>query len=145
MKVNRDFRLPPKQLTPENIVKQNNIKFSDIVQNQSEKLQLGQIQAILTEIEKAGDRLAKSRNFNDLVKYKNLIKGFIKEIVDNGLQLKSSNSWNEFGQNRILKIVNQIDDKLIQMTDELLVDEADNIRILSLLGEIKGLLINLYS
>lgn len=122
-----------------------NLRFQELVKMQNEKIQSGNIQALLVEIEKAGDRLAKSRNFRDLTKYKNLIQSFIKETVDFGLGLKKSNTWGNRGQNRVLQIIEKIDKKLVELADELLDKEADQIQLLSIIGEIKGLIINLYT
>lgn len=122
-----------------------NLRFQELVKMQNEKIQSGNIQALLVEIEKAGDRLAKSRNFRDLTKYKNLIQSFIKETVDFGLGLKKSNTWGNRGQNRVLQIIEKIDKKLVELADELLDKEADQIQLLNIIGEIKGLIINLYT
>ena len=146
MKVNRDLRLPASEIHPEQkFVPQNRIPFQQLIKNHTQQIQSGQLQYLLTEIEKASDRLAKSKNFRDLIKYKNLVKKFIAEAVDNGLKLKKTYTWDEFGQNRTLKIIEQIDEKLLQLIDEVLTKEKENIKILGLLGEIKGLLINLYT
>ena len=49
------------------------------------------------------------------------------------------------GQSRMLAIIEKIDEKLVELTDELLQKEEENIKILGILGEIKGLIINIYT
>lgn len=49
------------------------IKFSEIVQKQEHKLQMGQLQQLLGQIDSAGNRLARSRSFKDLAKFKTLV------------------------------------------------------------------------
>jgi len=59
--------------------------------------------------------------------------------------LKQSHSWNQYGQGRSLKIVETIDDKLVELTEGVLEKEESSIDLLGKIGEIKGLLINLYT
>jgi uncharacterized protein len=146
MKVNQNLRLHTEPVHNDSKVKiQGNHTFHDLVKNQNEKLQMGQLQGLYTEIEKAGERLAKSRNFRDLTKYKNLVQQFLKEVTDFGIGLKKSHTMDAFGQSRMLAVIEKIDEKLVELTDELLQKEEENINILGILGEIKGLIINLYT
>lgn len=146
MKVNQDYSVNMKPIQQEAKVSRNSFgEFKTLVETEQRKIQSNELQQSLQDIEKAGERLARSRNFRDLTKYKSLIKNFLKEAVDLGLAMESSSTWDDFGQTRVLKIVKEIDKKLIQLTDELLEKEKENINILGLLGEIKGLLINLYT
>lgn len=146
MKINQDMRLNLDKGRHEQ--KQQNvvgIKFNDYVQKQDQKMQVTQLQQLMGDIDQAGDRLARSRTFKDLAKFKALVKRFVKETVDFGMELKQSHSWNQFGQGRSLKIVDTIDDKLVELTDNVMKQEETSIDILGKIGEIKGLLINLYT
>lgn len=146
MKVNQDYSVNMKPIPQETKVARHGVgEFKTLVETEHRKIQSKELQQLLQDIEKAGERLARSRNFRDLTKYKSLIKNFLKEAVDLGLAMENSSTWDGFGQSRVLKIVKEIDEKLIQLTDELLEKEKENIHILGLLGEIKGLLINLYT
>lgn len=145
MKVNQNLRISRDSIQKDTkIYGQGVANFQELVKSQNEKLQLGNIHALFAEIEKAGDRLARSRNFRDLAKYKNLIQNLIKEAVDTGISLKKSHTWDSEGQSRILQIIEKVDAKLVELTDEILNQESDRIKILGLIGEIKGLIINLY-
>ena len=59
--------------------------------------------------------------------------------------LKQSHTWNRFGEGRKLKIVETIDEKLVELAEEILNREKSSIDLLDKIGEIKGLLINLYT
>ncbi|MDX1772462.1 MAG: YaaR family protein, partial [Planococcaceae bacterium] len=67
------------------------------------------------------------------------------EAVDYGMGLKQSHTWNRFGEGRRLKIIETIDEKLVELAQEILVQEKESIDLLDKIGEIKGLLINLYT
>lgn len=146
MKVNQDIRVNVDNLQHDKKQKQTgNVRFQDIVQKTDHKLQAEQLEKLLSNIESAGKRLAHSRTFKDLAKFKTLVKQFVRETVDFGMGLKQSFSWNEFGHGRSLKVVETIDEKLVELTEEVLENEGDSINILNKVGEIKGLLINLYT
>ncbi|WAA12323.1 YaaR family protein [Fervidibacillus halotolerans] len=146
MKVNHDYRISTEPISKEiRFPNQGKLSFQSIINHQTEQLQTGHLQHLLAEIEQAGKRLAKSRNFRDLAKYKTLVQQFLKDAVSIGLELKKSHSWNDSNRSRLLKIVKTVDQKLLELTDSLLDQEKDHIHLLGLLGEIKGLLINLYT
>ncbi|CAM3783211.1 YaaR family protein [Aeromicrobium ponti] len=146
MKINQDLQLKMENIRQDQ--KQSagdGAKFYELVQKQGEKMQASQLQGLLKDIDAAGERLARSRTFKDLSKFKTLVKRFVKEAVDYGMELKQSHSWNQFGQGRSLKVVETVDEKLSELTDELMKKEESSIDILGKVGEIKGLLINLYT
>lgn len=146
MKINQDLRLNMDQIRSE--VKQQSIgtaKFGELVQKQDQKLHVAQLQQLMADIETAGDRLGRSRTFKELAKFKTLVKRFVKETVDFGMGLKQSHSWNQMGQGRSLKIVETIDQRLVELTEEITKKEGESIDVLGKIGEIKGLLINLYT
>lgn len=145
MKINQELRLKMENVRNEQ--KQaagNGVKFSEMVQKQDQKMQASQLQGLLKDIDAAGERLARSRTFKDLAKFKTLVKRFVKEAVDFGMELRQSHSWNQHGMGRSLKVVETVDEKLSELTDELMKKEESSIDILGKVGEIKGLLINLY-
>jgi uncharacterized protein YaaR (DUF327 family) len=119
-------------------------KFGEIVQKQDNKLQMEQLHKLMSQIEGQGERLSKSRNFRDLAKYKSLVKNFVKQAVEFGMNLKQSHSWTSSGHSQTLRTVEQIDRTLVELTDEIVKKEQGTIEILGKIGEIKGLLINLY-
>ncbi|OIK08792.1 hypothetical protein SAMN05443252_1136 [Bacillus sp. OV322] len=146
MKINQDLPLSlDKARQDSKQVQTGNGKFQQLVQKQDQKLQYASLNRLLSDIEGAGGRLGKSRTFKDIAKFKTLVKRFVKEAVDFGMDLKHSNSWNQFGQSRPLKIVETIDDKLVELTEAVLSKEKTSVDVLEKIGEIKGLLINLYT
>jgi uncharacterized protein YaaR (DUF327 family) len=117
--------------------------FSEMVLKQESKLQLQQLNTLMANVEEAGRRVAKSRNMRDLSRYKSLVRRFVQEAVDYGLKVKQSGTWD--GSTRSLITVEQLDQHLIELTENLLNEDQSSIDILAKIGEIKGLLINLYT
>ncbi|MGM7637443.1 YaaR family protein [Bacillus sp. Hm123] len=146
MKIEKDIHFNIDKLRKDQKLSSNGqSKFSTIVQQQGEQLKTDQIQRLLTDIEGAGKRLAHSRTFQDLAKYKTLVRRFIRETVEFGMNLKNSHTWNQFGEGRKLKIVETIDEKLIELTEDVVNKEKKSVDLLGQIGEIKGLIINLYT
>lgn len=73
------------------------------------------------------------------------MKQLVKETVETGMELKQSHSWNRFAEGRVHQTVELIDEKLVELTEEVLKEEKQSIDILGKIGEIKGLLIHLYT
>lgn len=119
--------------------------FQSIVQSQSQKMQSSQLQKLMQDISHQGDRLARYRSLKELVRFKRLIKKFLEETVSNGFDVKQSISFNYTGSSRNLTVVKQIDEKLIELTEEIMNQEKKTVDLLGLIGEIKGLLVNLYT
>ncbi|KXH86847.1 YaaR family protein [Sporosarcina sp. HYO08] len=145
MKVNSDARVGLSHLRHEASQPiQGGAKFGQMVIKQQQRLQNEQLTRLFGNISAAGERLARSRNLREMAKYKMLVRSFLKEAVELGLELKQSHTWNHYGEGRRLNIVQAVDKKLVELADELLSDEKTSIDLLAKIGEIKGLLINLY-
>ncbi|AWX20827.1 MULTISPECIES: YaaR family protein [Bacillus] len=146
MKINKDIRtfIDNKQI-PSVKTSEITASFKTSMENQSSKMKLDQLTRLLSDIESFGKRLTKSRNFKDLARFKGLVKRFVKEAVDSGLSHETSKSFDLYGNSRTLGLVKEIDDKLIQLTEEMMDQEKPAIDLLERIGEIKGLLINLYT
>ncbi|MFS0673838.1 YaaR family protein [Ornithinibacillus sp. 179-J 7C1 HS] len=126
-------------------MKQNQPSFESLVQSQAQKMQASELQRLMSDITVQGDRLARFRSFKDLVKFKRLIKRFLEEAVSNGLDLQKSLSFSYTGSSRNLTLVKAIDEKLMELTEEIMSQEKKSVDLLGLIGEIKGLLINIYT
>ncbi|MGG3625371.1 YaaR family protein [Bacillus gobiensis] len=145
MKINQDVRIT--ELQKQVSAKQATMSpsFKSAMEKEKGRLQADQLTKLLSDIEEFGKRLAKSRNFKDLARFKGLVKRFVKEAVESGLSLEESRSFDLYGNSRTLTIVKELDTKLIQLTEDLLNKEQDSVLLLERIGEIKGLLINLYT
>lgn len=124
---------------------QNQGRFGDMIVKQGTKMQTEQLTRLLGDISAAGDRVARNRTLRELTRFKMLVKRFLQEAVDHGLEMKQSHTWNRFGEGRRLKIVETIDEHLVELAQDILNEEKETIDLLDKIGEIKGLLINLYT
>jgi len=144
MKINRDMPVGMSNRSDLRANNQLNARFGDMVVKQGTKLQTEQLTRLLGDITAAGDRVARNRTLRELTRFKMLVKRFLQEAVNHGLETKQSHTWNRFGEGRRLKIVETIDERLVELAEDILNEEKETIDLLDKIGEIKGLLINLY-
>ncbi|WP_066185755.1 MULTISPECIES: YaaR family protein [Gracilibacillus] len=146
MKITQDMRTQLEGLQKQDTQARTTGKpFDTVVKQQSAQLQQNQLQQLMSALTAQGQRVARFRSFKDLAAYKRLVKKFVKEAVDYGMALKKSHSFTPDGGNRPLTIVEEIDDKLLELTESVMDQEKHSVQILDLIGEIKGLLVNLYT
>ncbi|MDZ5711474.1 YaaR family protein [Jeotgalibacillus haloalkalitolerans] len=126
-------------------VAKESVSFQDVMSKKRTTTLLDKLTAMSAEIEDQGKKLADSRTVEDLRKYKGLVKKFMEEAVNNGLQLEDQRGFNRRGRTKVYKIVKEIDTKLIDLTNQVLDKEKKGLAILGTIGEIQGLIINVYS
>lgn len=144
MKINRDLRIGFQNQQDVKQANQNGARFGEMVVKQGSKMQTEQLTRLLGDISAAGERVARNRSLRELTRFKMLVKRFLQEAVNHGMETKDSHTWNRFGEGRRLKIVETVDHHLIELATDILNEEKETIDLLDKIGEIKGLLINLY-
>ncbi len=120
------------------------LNFGDLVKGEGERLTQDRLNQLLNDIERQGQILARSRSVRDFYQYKNLVKRFMEEAVKFGVALEERRGTNRRGRSRLYKIIKEVDSHLLQLAEELLSEQAPTIDLLARIGEIRGLLINLY-
>ena len=109
----------------------------------------GDLQAKLTtmmeEITMQGDKLAKHRDIKDMRKYRTLIKGFMNEVVTHSHEFSRENFLDRRGRHRVYGIIRLVNQTLDELAQELMKDEKDNLAILGKIGEIRGLLLDIFT
>jgi uncharacterized protein len=123
----------------------NNVSFQKIINTYSKELTKDHLQQILQDVDQQGQRLSENPTFTELRKYKDLVKRFMGEVTKNGVCLYQTESWDPYGGNKTLKTIQVLDSKLMELTDHVLNQQNAGLSILDRIGEIKGLLINLYT
>jgi|SRR5690625_2994172 len=118
--------------------------FNKIVQSKSRILKLSELDKEFEDIAKQGEKIARVRSFKDLAAYKRMIRQFLQKTVYNGLEVKEAHHFSAHSSNHKLITVQEIDEKLVQLTEDLMEQEKQTVDILGLIGEINGLLVNLY-
>lgn len=140
------------QLLAANQVEQNttqapvddNFKFTLASRIEEAGLQ-DRLTSMMEEITMQGDKLAKHRDIKDMKKYRLLIKDFMNEIVSRSHEFSRENFLDRRGRHRVYGIIRLIDQNLDELAQELMKDEKDNLQILSKIGEIQGLILDIFT
>ena len=101
--------------------------------------------ALMEEITMQGKRLGKRRDVKDMKRYRGLIKDFLNEVVSRSHSFTRENFLDRRGRHRVYGIIRLIDQNLDDLAQELMKDEKDNLLILSKIGEIEGLLLDIFT
>ncbi len=144
IKVNTPVPLPSvEQSTPVN-QSDGTFKFTLASHVQEADLQ-ARLSSLMEEITMQGDKLAKKRDIRDMRKYRLLIKEFMNEIVSRSHEFSRENFLDRRGRHRVYGIIRLVDQTLDELAKELVKDEQDNLAILSKIGEIRGLLLDIFT
>lgn len=112
----------------------------------SQKQQLTEkLKAAVVEIDELGQKLIKIRTVDILTQYKELIKNFLKDVIQNLYLLKEELHFEPKGKHKALVLVKTINKNLEDLVKMVLDRETTNLKLLEKVGEIKGMLIDLYS
>lgn len=103
------------------------------------------LNVLMEEITMQGDRLAKKRDVKDMRHYRGLVKEFLNEIVSHSHSFSRENFLDRRGRHRVYGIIRLVDENLDQLAQELMKDEKDNLAILDKIGEIRGLLLDIFT
>ena len=144
MKISQEM-LKQMNRQPVRQVKEGNQSFDKLVLSEAERVKTQELEKLVTDITRQGEKLAKFRSFQDLAKFKRMVKQFLREAVTNGLSLDEQRSFNPNSFTHKMTMVKEVDEKLLQLTEDLMDQEKKSVDPLGTIGEIEGLLINLYT
>lgn len=121
-----------------------NFKFMLASHIQEQDLQV-RLTSMMEEITRQGDRISKKMDIRDMRKYRTLIKSFMNEVVTRSHKFSRENFLDRRGRHRVYGIIKQVDDTLDALAQELVKDEKDHIAILNMIGEIRGLILDIFT
>ncbi len=144
IKVNQLGQPMPVEQTAQQQPVDGTFKFTLVSHIEEQELQ-ARLTLLMEEITMQGDKLAKHRDIKDMKKYRGLVKEFMNEIVNRSHSFSRENFLDKRGRHRVYGIVRLVDEKLDELAKELVKDEKDNLGILSKIGEIRGLLLDIFT
>ncbi len=104
-----------------------------------------QLEAMLKDITKQGELIARHMDIRDMKKYRGQIKDFLNEVVNRSHKFSRENFLDRRGRHRVYGIIRLVDSNLDELAQELCEEEKDHIKILSKIGEIAGLLLDIFT
>lgn len=145
MEVQRVGRTGLQKVGSREEIAKDSVSFKEVMGTRRNDLTLERLTRKMQEIEEQGKKLGDTQSVEHLRKYKKLVKDFLDDAVKNGLQLEEHRGFNHRGSSKVYKLVKEVDKKLVDLTNAVLDKEDKSIRLLGMIGEIQGMLINIYT
>lgn len=98
---------------------------------------------MMEDITQQGNRISKHMDVRDMRIYRKMIKEFMNEVTSRSHKFSRENFLDKRGRHRIYGMIKLVDEKLDELAQELIKDEADHMKILHAIGEIRGLLLDI--
>lgn len=134
------------QVTQQQTAQPSDGSFKFMLASNIEEAELAErLNLMMEEIVMQGDKLVKRMDVRDMRKYRSLIKEFMNEIVNRSHKFSRENFLDRRGRHRVYGIIRLVDQKLDELAQELVKDERDTIAILAKVGEIRGLLLDIFT
>lgn len=144
IKINQLTQAAPVEQTTQTQSTDGDFKFMLSSHIQESELQ-EKLNFLMGEITEEGKKLAKRRDVRDMRHYRGLIKEFLNEVVTHSHAFSRENFLDRRGRHRVYGIIRLVDENLDQLAQELMKDEKDNLAILNKIGEIRGLLLDIFT
>jgi hypothetical protein len=144
LRVNQIQQTAPVEQTQSAAPTDGSFKFM-LASNIEEAELQSRLNTLMEEITMQGERLAKKRDVKDMKHYRGLVKDFLNEVVTHSHSFSRENFLDRRGRHRVYGIIRLVDENLDQLAQELMKDEKDNLAILEKIGEIRGLLLDIFT
>lgn len=118
--------------------------FSSFMQEKKDTERREELDKMMKKIKEKGVELVDSKNLDLLLDYKRSVKEFVSSAVNFAFEIVDRKGHSRLGRTKILKIVSQIDDELVRLTEEFLEEEKSKLNLLNKIGQLCGLLTNIY-
>ncbi|HET7629511.1 MAG TPA: YaaR family protein [Bacillales bacterium] len=118
--------------------------FDGMVRREGDRLRVEELDRLFADLEKQGEQLLQSRTFTEFLRFKDKVRQFLHEAVTVGMRLRRKREFHPHSGTRTLTTVEQVNRQLEQMTRHFLGEQKQSIDLLAKIGEIEGLLLNLY-
>lgn len=103
------------------------------------------VNQMLNDITVQGKLIAKHMDIREMKRYRGLIKDFLNEIVNRSHKFSRENFLDHRGRHRVYGIIRLIDENLDELAQALVEDEKNQLDILGRIGEIEGLLLDIFT
>ncbi len=103
------------------------------------------LNVMMQDITMQGKQIGKRKDIKDMQRYRRMIKEFLNEVVTHSHTFSRENFLDRKGRHRVYGIIRLIDANLDELAQELLKDEKDNLAIMGKIGDIEGMLLDIFT
>ncbi len=125
------------------VSEKNGLQFSTHMDKNYSDNQEEELKKKALEIEKQGKRLGSHIDVSELKAYKRLVIEFLNEAIRGSSSFSKDSFLDRRGRHRVFATIKIVNEKLEQLTNEVLSSEKDNLTILGRIEDIRGLVLDL--
>ena len=93
---------------------------------------------------KQGEKLKQKADLKAVMEYRALIGELLEEVASNAFEGFKAQALDAKGRHKTHFVIRSVNEKLEELTREILSDQQDNIRILQMVDDIRGLLVDMF-
>lgn len=101
------------------------------------------VRDLVDKIIEQGNKLSQKTDIRELKIYKKLISEFLDCVVGGSRKFSKNNFLDRRGRHRVYAVIKKVNEELEQLTQHILNEEKDNIKILQCLDDIRGLILDI--
>lgn len=120
----------------------SSFKFT-LISNIEEKDLQEKLGSMMEQITEQGEKISKHMDIKDMRKYRELVKGFLNEVVNRSHKFSRENFLDRRGRHRVYGIVKLVDKNLDELAGELVKEEKNHLEIVGRIEDIRGLLLDI--
>lgn len=126
-------------------VKNESLTFRHQFQRLQGEALYQRLQQMADEITEQGKRLSRTPTYRELKAYRELVRQFVRETVQNAFMLQNRTGWDRRGRQKVYTLVQQIDTALAELAELVKEGQENQLEILAKLDVIRGMLVDLYT
>lgn len=120
-------------------------EFSETLRVTATEAKRGDMADILEELDELAKQLKDSRTLALMKKYREKMQSFLKTAVEQSYELGEERAFDRKGRRRVFLLVKKVNQAVEDLTRMVLDQQFDSLQLLQKLGEIRGMLIDLYT
>ncbi|MGB9812960.1 MAG: YaaR family protein [Thermovenabulum sp.] len=120
-------------------------EFGEYLKKSKEIFSREELDFMFKALDEQSKKLLKTQTLEDFKKYRELLRNFLKRCLELGIDVFEEKNFARFGRQKVLTAIKIIDEKILELAEQFLSENKDTLKILSLLDEIRGLIVDLYA
>lgn len=102
------------------------------------------IEDLKSRIFEQGEVLKKKSDISGFLKYRQLIAELVGEAASNAYESSRSGGFDINGRHKVLTTIKKVNNTLDEMAQEILKQQTDNINLLQMVDDIRGLIVDMF-
>ena len=102
------------------------------------------IRELTQKIQRQGELVSNKADLAEFQKYRELISELLNETVSNSYAFCKTSQFDARGRHKVFALIRNVNKQLDELAAEILKHEADTIKLLAIVDDIRGLLVDLY-